>query len=186
MSRLEEFIRDNRNAFDDAKPSGDVWNQIEKTVVPTLNNTGSVRTISFAKWSMAAAAMLIISIVIVYYFSSVKTDVTPAAIAGKLDADNMLIPEVNEFTRMIVLKQEELKNVAREQPELYNKFTNDITQLDSAYKALKTQLRVTPNKEMLVEAMIQNLQLQLSVLNQQLNILKQIKQSKEYSHEKNI
>jgi hypothetical protein len=38
---------------------------------------------------------------------------------------------------------------------------------------------------MLLEAMIQNLQLQLNVLNQQLNIIHQIKDSKKYSHEKN-
>jgi hypothetical protein len=38
---------------------------------------------------------------------------------------------------------------------------------------------------MLIEAMIQNLQLQLNVLNQQLNIIQQIKQSKNNNHEKN-
>jgi hypothetical protein len=32
--------------------------------------------------------------------------------------------------------------------------------------------------------MIQNLQLQLNVLNQQLNIINQIKESKKYNHEK--
>ena len=83
----------------------------------------------------------------------------------------------------IPLKQEELKVLSKEQPVLYRKFTEDIIQLDSSYKALKDQLSVTPNKEMLVEAMIQNLELQLNVLNQQLNIIHQIKQSKK--HEKN-
>ena len=94
-------------------------------------------------------------------------------------------PEVNEFAKMIVLKQEELKQVSKEQPELYSKFTKDITQLDSSYNTLKNKLGVTPNREMLIEAMIQNLELQLNVLNQQLGIIHQIKQSKKYSHEKN-
>jgi len=57
--------------------------------------------------------------------------------------------------------------------------------LDSSYNSLKNQLNATPNREMLLEAMIQNLQLQLNVLNQQLNIINQIKESKKYNHEKN-
>ena len=63
--------------------------------------------------------------------------------------------------------------------------STDITQLDSSYKSLESQLSTTPNRELLIEAMIQNLQLQLNVLNQQLNIINQIKQSKSNSNEKN-
>ena len=88
------------------------------------------------------------------------------------------------FVKMIDTKQEELKALAKEQPELYREFTTAITQLDSSYNTLKSQLSSTPNTEMLLEAMIQNLQLQLNVLNQQLNIIHQIKESKKYSHEK--
>ena len=86
---------------------------------------------------------------------------------------------------MIDTKQEELKALAKEQPELYQQFTTAINQLDSSYNTLKNQLSATPNREMLLEAMIQNLQLQLNVLNQQLNIINQIKESKKYYHEKN-
>ena len=86
---------------------------------------------------------------------------------------------------MIASKQEELKVLGKEQPELYQQFINDITQLDSTYNNLKNQLNITPNRDMLLQAMIQNLQLQLNVLNQQLNIINEIKQSKKNSHEKN-
>jgi hypothetical protein len=56
--------------------------------------------------------------------------------------------------------------------------------LDSSYNTLKDQLSATPNREMLLEAMVQNLQLQLNVLNQQLNIIHQIKEQKKYNHAK--
>jgi phage shock protein A len=92
---------------------------------------------------------------------------------------------MNQFVKMIDTKQEELKALAKEQPELYQQFATAINQLDSSYNTLKNQLSATPNREMLLEAMIQNLQLQLNVLNQQLNIIHQIKDSKKYSHEKN-
>jgi hypothetical protein len=57
--------------------------------------------------------------------------------------------------------------------------------LDTTYITLKKQLSIAPNKELLIEAMIQNLQLQLQVLNQQLNIINQIKKSKNDNHDKN-
>jgi archaellum component FlaC len=100
------------------------------------------------------------------------------------DEAEPLTPEMRQFVKMIDMKQEELKKLAIEQPALYQQFTNDLNQLDSSYAELKKQLNTVTNKELLLEAMIQNLQLQLSVLNQQLNIIHQIKE-KSKSHEKN-
>jgi hypothetical protein len=139
------------------------------------------------KWSMAAAAMLIIGTFIYFQYNK-KVVETPAVVKTENDINKLApeyAPQVNEFAKLIDMKQEELKLLSKEQPQLYHKFTTDIIQLDSSYNALKNQLSVSPNKEMLLEAMIQNLQLQLNVLNQQLNIIQQIKQSKNDSHEKN-
>jgi hypothetical protein len=182
MSNLEKFIGDNRKEFDDKVPSAKTWSHIEAAI--TGKKKKKAIFLPTFKWAMATAAMLIVALVFWLKFDKKidqKNDVVQATtteIPGST--------EVNEFAKVIVLKQEELRQISKEQPELYNKFTIDITQLDSSYKALKQQLDVTPNKEMLVEAMILNLQLQLSVLNQQLSIIKQIKQSKEYSHEKSV
>ena len=182
MSNLEKFIADNRKEFDDKVPSTKAWDEIEAAITGKKKKKAILTPI--IKWGMAAAAMLIIASLFYFRFDN-KTGSQTAPVKS-IVTEFPVTPEVNEFAKMIVLKQEELKQLSKEQPELYNKFTSDITQLDSSYKALKQQLNVTPNKEMLVEAMIQNLQLQLSVLNQQLSIIKQIKQSKEYSHEKAV
>ncbi len=177
---LEKFVSENREAFDDKMPPARVWNGIDAA----LTGKKKKKNLSpIIKWSVAAAAMFTISL-LVYTNVGSKKEITGPSVD---QTDNMPVtPEVRAFSKLIVLKQEELKKLSKEQPELYNKFTKDITQLDSSYKALKDQLNSTPNKEMLVEAMIQNLQLQLDVLNQQLNIIKEIKQSKKYSHEKNF
>ncbi len=190
MSRkVEKFIGDNRNEFDDAVPSGKVWENIaagfaEKQKKKTLLTP-------FYKWSIAAALLITAGITIFLMLNNKKPG-TDIATATKNDsatdiniATPEFAPELNEFAKLVVLKQEELKALAPEQPELYHKFATDINQLDSSYKSLKNQLNVSPNREMLIEAMIQNLQLQLNVLNQQLNIINQIKQTKKYSHEKN-
>jgi septal ring factor EnvC (AmiA/AmiB activator) len=184
-NKLKNFISDNRKAFDDDMPSGKVWENIESTFSDKKKTKIILKPLY--KWSMAAAAMLILASGV--YFILIKKPVETTVVA-KTDLDiNTLDPEyvaeMNQFVKLIDNKQEELKALAKEQPELYLQFTTAINQLDSSYNTLKNQLSATPNREMLLEAMIQNLQLQLNVLNQQLNIIHQIKDSKKYNHEKN-
>lgn len=181
MSRLDQFIEDNRNQFDDAAPSAAAWEKIEAAMnVPRAKRFVPTPVI---KWSMAAAAAGIIAIA--GYFMLNKKEVAPEMLAITPAIDTIIsnaapdeAPQMYQFAKMIEEKQEELRTLSREQPGLYRQFTSDLTLLDSSYLVLKNQLRASPNKEMLVEAMIQNLQLQLNVLNQQLTIIKQIKATK--------
>lgn len=186
MSRLEDFINENREAFDDELPPAKVWKGVEAGVPVTQPKV--VQLTPLLKWIVAASLLLVITTVGFFIVHKpVNTDVAVAANAGTSTDITAIAPEaapeVNQFAKLIALKQEELKTLAKEQPELYQKFTTDITQLDSSYRDLKNQLSIAPNKEMLIEAMVQNLQLQLNVLNQQLNIINQIKQ-KTKSHDK--
>ena len=73
----------------------------------------------------------------------------------------------------------------KDQPDLYREFISEITTLDSSYNALKKELPQNPNREQLLEAMIENLRLQTDLLNQQLLIIKKIKQAKTTSDESN-
>ncbi len=183
--KLKNFISDNRKAFDEELPSDKVWENIEASF--TEKKKEKFILTPLYKWSMASAAMLLITFGI--YFVANKKTVEPVAVVVTDPDINKIAPEyapqMNQFVKMIDSKQEELKTLAKEQPELYQQFTTSINQLDSSYNTLKCQLSATPNREMLLEAMIQNLQLQLNVLNQQLNIINQIKESKKYNHEKN-
>ncbi len=190
MSRkLEKFIGDHRNEFDDAMPSEKVWENIEAAVTPKTKQRFILAPLY--KWSIAAAVIITAGLTVFILLRNNKNTALPiASVTTDTAADINTIapeyaPEVNEFAKLVAVKQEELKALAPEQPELYRKFATDMNQLDSSYTALKNQLSITPNREMLIEAMIQNLQLQLNVLNQQLNIINQIKQSKKESHEKN-
>ena len=190
MSRkLEKFIGDNRHEVDDAVPSGKVWENIAAGFVEEKKQKRSILTTLY-KWSIAAAIIITAGLT-TFLMQRNNTSTDTGTTKLKIDSINEInsiayeAPEINEFAKLVVLKQKELKALAPEQPELYRKFSTDINQLDSSYKSLKNQLGITPNREMLMEAMIQNLQLQLNVLNQQLNIINQIKQSKSKSHEKN-
>lgn len=189
--KLEKFIGDNRNEFDDKMPSDSVWENIAADLPVQKKKHGFILRPLY-KWSIAAAILISTGIITFLALNTSKTSSTGNVTASKVDTATdqntntvEYAPEINEFAKLVALKQEELKLLAPEQPELYKKFTTDINQLDSSYKFLKNKLDATPNREMLIQAMIQNLQLQLQVLNQQLNIINQIKQSKKSNHEKN-
>lgn len=191
MSRkLEKFIGDNRNEFDDAVPSAKVWENLAAGIDKKASKKSLLTPLY--KWGIAAAVMVTAGITIFIAVNNKKNSSDTYTTKAGVDTSSGIssiapeyAPEINEFAKMVALKQEELKALAPEQPELYRKFTSDINQLDSSYKSLKSQLSATPNRELLIQAMIQNLQLQLNVLNQQLNIINQIKQTKSKGHEKN-
>ena len=87
---------------------------------------------------------------------------------------------------MVEIKQVELKKIEKLDPALYKIFTESLDKLNSYYYSLKNEFDKTPNKEQLLEAMIQNLRLQQELLNQQLSIFQSIKQQKNEKHNKTI
>lgn len=191
---LEQFIRDNRNQFDTDEPGEQVWNKLEKELT---ERSKSSKPLVFAifRWS-AAAAILILAGIGIYSLlndritggngmanNPARQD-TPALNDPILKAINPTYArEVYQFTQLIEVKQNELKEIEKENPNLYKKFVSDINKLDSSYNALKKELPENPNREQLLEAMIENLRLQTEILNQQLSIINQIKASKSSNHD---
>jgi hypothetical protein len=186
--RLEEFVRDNRDEFDGEEPGPQLWKNLQKDLQNGKRND-KIFHLSFLRW-VAAAAIVVMMAGMFYYMDRRQqnngTIDTPVAQADPLldKVSPAYAKEVYHFTQLIELKQSELKQIEREHPELYLQFVKDVHKLDSSYQSLRAALPANPDPEMLLEAMIQNLRLQADLLNQQLTIIKQIKQSKKGSHEK--
>jgi hypothetical protein len=200
-TRLEQFIRDHRDEFDTDEPGEQVWNKLQQQLSPE-NSKKPVKQqailIKVFKWS-AAAAILILAGLGVYSLLIDRNQGQPAVVKQNNLVDTAAVTndeilkkinpdyaqEVYHFTRLIELKQNELKKIQSAHPNLYKKFVTDLDKLDSSYMALKKELPENPNREQLLEAMIENLRLQTEILNQQLNIIKQIKETNNDSHESN-
>ena len=193
--RLDDFIRNHRDEFDSDLPSTQVWSKIDERL--SAPKKAKVVPINWMRWSAAAAAVILIGAATLYWFNSKPAvpeevmainDVNPPVVV-----DSNLLNEINpvyakevyHFTQLIELKQDELKQLEKENPELYKQFVTDITKLDSSYNVLKRELPANPNREQLLEAMIRNLQVQMDLLNQQLQIIQQIKQSKNKDNDPN-
>jgi hypothetical protein len=105
-----------------------------------------------------------------------RDEIAPAPAEG----DNK---EMYYYTKLIEIKQEELKTLEKDEPLLYKQFAGDVEKLDNVYHSLKKQLPKNSNPELVMEAMISNLQLQMNLLNKQLRIIRQIKHSKKTAYE---
>ncbi|HTE25775.1 hypothetical protein [Flavitalea sp.] len=192
---LEDFIKENRTEFDSEEPSPKVWNAIEKEVAEPEKKSGAKITV-FSRWLIAASVVVAISAGAYFLLTrNNERSLSDNETRGRNPVEqNNILDEINptyakevyHFTQLIELKQNELKQIGKDQPELYRQFMGDITTLDSAYNKLRKELPANPNREQLLEAMIQNLQLQTDLLNQQLRVIKQIKQSKTSSNESNF
>jgi hypothetical protein len=183
--KLEDFINDNRDAFDSYEPKEQVWEAI-KTQLPFEKKNKEVATrMIWIKWSAVAAALIIITSSI-FYFSHIsqKQDNAIAAVTHDNDVPAEYAEEVYHFTMLIELKHTQLKKIEKEQPELYRQFAGDISKLDSNYQALRNELPGHPNQEVLLQTMIENLKWQIDLLNQQLNIIQKINKSKKSINEK--
>jgi septal ring factor EnvC (AmiA/AmiB activator) len=179
---LKDFIHNNRQEFESENPPAGIWDDIEKKVARKAAPVFYMKPVF--RWNIAAAVLLVV-VSSIYYFASVDQvgDVQGINKEASVLQESDYNRQMRQFMKVIDIKQEELKQIAVEQPELYQKFTAAIDQLDSSYNKLKNQLAVTPNREMLLEAMVENLELQLKILNQQLRIIQQIKNSKNDNHE---
>ncbi|MBS1664674.1 MAG: hypothetical protein JST68_26755 [Bacteroidetes bacterium] len=100
------------------------------------------------------------------------------------DLASSMNEEMYHSAKLVEIKHKELKAIQKDEPLLYKQFSADVYKLDSVFHNLQVQLPTNPNREQLLEAMLQNLQLQMGLLNHQLEIVKQINHSKKTEYEK--
>jgi hypothetical protein len=190
-SNLEKFINRHRSDFDSEHPSEDVWKKIEATI-PVKKEAKHFSIRDMYKWT-AAAAILCIVLTSVYflYIRQQRKEITRTEQQNNRHdhlsgIDPEYTAEVKQAFLAIQTRQEELKDATTGRPELYKQFSDDLRVLDSSYRMLQTQAAQSPNRDVIMKAMIQNLQLQAELLYRQLMITNEIKNNKTQKNEKII
>jgi len=174
--RLEDFIKMNRDEFDDLEPSADLWAKIEKhlSVGRGTEKSAEAKTFSLGfVLRVAATVVLVMGIGFALYLRNEKSGQMDLAAIDPLYAQQQV-----QYTSLIETKRSELKTMAKSDPQLYREFSNEIAKMDSAYKKLNDELAGSPNQEKVLHAMIRNLQLQTEILGQQLNVAEQFNKMK--------
>ncbi len=176
---LEQFIRENQDEFNNRMPSEHNWEAIRQRLKPEYIPSKQV-SVAFV-WRMAAAFVVILCATVyvvwqVATFSQEKntsyTQTTLEEISPELQQTEQYYQQViNEHTRM-------LEGYKKSKPKLVNDFKHDLEELDAAYNSLKQELIQNTGNQRIVNEMIQNLQMRVTLLNHQIQILENIKQQK--------
>lgn len=161
---LEQFIVENKKAFDDKEVSEKLWNRIEADLDPPQIKKDY-------GWVWKVAALLFIGATLVLLFDkyqfSQNNQLTQYA-----GYNQELIDVEMYYTQQISVKRSELENNLSDKEK--EAFLGDLNDLDRMYLQLKSDLEDNQNNNKLISAMIQNLQLRVEILNKQLSILERI------------
>lgn len=170
--KLEGFVKNNKKAFEEKGPSEQLWDRISAE----LDKNQHQKKTKLYQW-MSIAAMLLVSMgaYLTYNYQTGQRAIDVADVSKSFGNKKV------HLASLIEEKKDSLQVYAKDNPELYNKFTADMDKLSKDYDALKQKLQTTPNSQAIVRAMMKNLDIQLQVLNQQLMIINQVNQYKKES-----
>lgn len=176
--KLKDFIDEHRSEFDDDLPPVAAWHHIERTIganQPAARFSWKM----LSRWTAAAAAVLILSAGIYLLTKEKAGDAPLTPVVSQANGNDLgkiapeFAAEANKIFKSIEEQQRQLRTLAADQPGLYSQFAGDLAALDSSYRVLKRQAVQTPGREVIIRAMIQNLQLQTELLSKQLMILRE-------------
>ena len=160
---LEDFIKKNRDAFDDKEPSERVWDNIESTIEKKQRNVWD----SVMLWRAAAILFMGLS---VYFFitrTSGETKQSASSITLQKDFTNL----ESFYSAEIASKVAKINNY--ENANDLDLFTQDFQKLDAMYLVLKEEMKAKPSQKV-KDALILNMLIRIDLLNQQLHRLDKV------------
>jgi hypothetical protein len=189
---IEQFIAENRAAFDDEPVPSSLWEKVNDR----LDNGGVIRPInknlrpaekdnSKNNWNnnsrnprgqwIKIAATLLLAVTLgttIYYYGKEQ---------GYQDYER-INPELAEsraiYDDLVQQRKDSIRVFASQDLRLEAEFVDALSFMELNYEQLKAELQHSPNQERTLRAMILNLQAQAEVLNQQLYILSKLNETK--------
>jgi len=160
---LEKFITDNREAFDQDIPSPKIWERIDQQIVAPPKNRRVMM------WKIAGVAA---SVAILIGFGALLGANYSDSSSLAITDERSLSPELQEMENYYQ-KQIEKKKARLVGLDYEGSVIEDLQQLDAFFKELKEELEVSPKgaEERIIEAMINNYQIRIDILERVLNHL---------------
>jgi len=166
---FEKFIEEHRSELDVFEPREGLWDGINEKLPKQKKQRQT--------WYYAmAASILLLAGAIVW--------LRPKPVPSNNTTETVVVnPEERKaevyYASLIDEKRKELNRYCSEEPKLCNEFEKELDTLNMLYGQLKQEYNASSNNEAVLQAMINNLQLQLQVLSQQLQIIQNIKAKNE-------
>lgn len=167
MNNLEQFIRENKDQFDDQRPDRSIWLEIERNLDKPTENKNIFR-LSFFKIAASVVLTLSVGVLIGINYS-----------ASSKEMNYTISPEMKQYkeTEAFYNTQVSRKLEQLTDPTIKRNVENDLNQLDEIYNELKSEMLNTQytNSSMMIDAMIQNHKTKVEILENILNKQNQIK-----------
>ena len=147
--RLEEFIKNNREAFDRHEPSEKVW----KNISCATRDTKMVRLpLQFVR--VAAVLTIIVATTVLL----TKTGIFPSGKQAETgDPELRELMEAEAFyAHQVNGKLKEIQKCYYTFPELKDEIESDLNELEMMYNELKVDLKENIANKTVIEAMIEN------------------------------
>jgi hypothetical protein len=180
--KLEQFILDNRDGFDDLNPSPDSWDKIKADIKPVRHINWTGRLVRLA----AAVVIFVSSYIFIDY--TLNSNGNTELQAG----DSMLeiyenIPVLVEarayYSSQINQMENEVYRLAGTDSPISKDIKIEFEELDEVFNELKIDLKDDAANEDVIEAMIQNYRIKLQILEEILIQLKNADEQNTEDHE---
>ncbi|SMG37326.1 hypothetical protein SAMN05661096_02439 [Marivirga sericea] len=169
--KLEQFINSNQSEFDSEFKPENGWRKLETKISTKNRNSQSI-------WMMAASIAILLSLAWMLYDRAQLTDKIYEL--ENLSVNNKPYTEIENFYQQDIYEKTVLVNQMSVKTNI--KIDTDLKSLNKKYADLKTKVKEQGGHPKLINAMIQNLQTQINILEQQLRILQDLQ---EFTHTKN-
>lgn len=178
--KLEQFMRQNREAFDTETPGEHLWAGIKKPKPKRTLQWYQIKSML----SKASAVVLIFTAS--YYFHEFRSSSNSDQSAEIANAEALNDPAYAEFTEaeryyvaQIDVSKDELYTLINQKPNLRKEIDAELDDLDRLFLELKKDLNDNADNQEVIEALMQNYRLKLEILEDLLHQIKEMQKSNE-------
>ena len=158
--QLERFVLENREEFDDEQPSENVRKKIQ-TSQSTRNSWVGV-------WKVAAVLFLISTVYLI-----VERQVDNSGVKQSMGSE---FEQVEQYYIQLI-SEKKAQVAGHTDSNLSREFLLEVERLDQMYAQLKQTYKSQNSSDRVSDLMIKNLQLRIEILNKQVKILNELKET---------
>ena len=163
--RLEEFVKNNREDFDNLEPSPAVWEKIKKD----SSKTKKIR-INPVLYRAAAVVVVVLVTAAILLNNNIFNTQKYTALSNDPEMKELLEAE-SYYAQEVNTKLKEIKKCYYTFPELKSEIETDLNELEQMYFELKRDLKDNVSNKEVIEAMIENNRYRLKLVD---DVLEQI------------
>ena len=179
--KLEQFVKNNRDAFDLFDPPAGMFNKISDEV--EKRKKGKARPMFY----LQRVAAVVVILLAAYAVADIANGLRKSNDTAEVSEQNMN-SELGEamvyYTSKIDNKRIELEEQAAEYPEILEEIKREFTQLDEEYKKLENDLKEDVSNQMVIEAMIRTAKIKLEILEKMHQQMQRMENKNIENHEK--